>query len=135
VEIEEISMFTEKEIAYLQSQRLARLATIALDGQPDAAPVGYEFDGATFYVGGYSMTNTRKYKNVEAGNRKVALIIDDLQSVEPWKPRAIRIYGTAAIVEREGMLGRGTYLRINPQVSWSWGLEGPARKTIHTTPV
>jgi hypothetical protein len=38
-------MFTEKEIAYLQSQPLARLATVSVDLQPDAVPVGFEFDG------------------------------------------------------------------------------------------
>src|SRR5688572_6050367 len=100
-------MFTEKEIAYLKSQRLARIATVAPDGQPDAAPVGFEFDGTTFYVGGYNVTNTRKYKNVLSGQQKIALVVDDLPSVNPWQARGIRIYGTAALVEREGMLGGG----------------------------
>lgn len=129
-------MFTEKEIAYLKSQRLARIATVAPDGQPDASPVGVEFDGANFYVGGHGVTNTRKYKNIQAGHHKVALVIDDLPSVNPWQARGIRIYGIAALVEREGMLGTGKYIRITPKVSWSWGIEGAARqKTIHTTPV
>jgi len=38
-------MFTEKEIAYLQSQLLARLATVSTTLQPDVAPVGFKFDG------------------------------------------------------------------------------------------
>lgn len=126
-------MFTEKERAYLQSQHLARIATVSPDGQPDASPVGFEFDGAHFYVGGRDMTNTRKYKNVEAGNCKVTLVIDDLQSIDPWRPRALRVYGLAALVEREGMLGSGMYIRITPQVSWSWGFEGRSvHKTVHT---
>jgi pyridoxamine 5'-phosphate oxidase family protein len=33
--------FTEEEIAYLRTQRLARIATVAADGQPDVMPVGY----------------------------------------------------------------------------------------------
>lgn len=125
-------MFTEKEIAYLKSQRLARIATVAPDGQADVSPVGFEFDGADFYVGGRDVTNTRKYKNVQAGHRKVALVIDDLRSVDPWRPRAVRIYGLAELVEREGMLGPKEYIRITPQVSWSWGVEGPSlHKTVH----
>jgi pyridoxamine 5'-phosphate oxidase family protein len=37
--------FTEEEITYLRTQRLARIATVSADGQPDVAPVGYQFDG------------------------------------------------------------------------------------------
>ncbi|WP_206185001.1 hypothetical protein [Thermoactinospora rubra] len=38
--------FTGEEIAYLRSQLLARLATLAPDGwQPDVVPVACEFDG------------------------------------------------------------------------------------------
>jgi pyridoxamine 5'-phosphate oxidase family protein len=120
-------MFTEKELAYIQSQRLARLATVSSDSQPDASPVGYRFDGQYFYISGRRNTATRKYKNVEAGNTQVALVIDDLESVDPWKPRGIRVFGTADIVEREGRHGPTMDLRITPTVSWSWRIEeGPA---------
>lgn len=37
--------FNDEEIGCLRSQRLARIATVAPDGQPDVVPVGYEFDG------------------------------------------------------------------------------------------
>ena len=132
-------MFTEKESSYIHSQPLARLATISKELQPDASPVGFEFDGKDFYITGRKLTATRKYKNIEAGYKKVALIIDDLESIEPWKPRGIRIFGTAEIVERSGKLGSGDYLHIIPKVSWSWNIEGPAmvdgkflpNKTIH----
>jgi pyridoxamine 5'-phosphate oxidase family protein len=40
--------FSDEEVAYLRSQRLARLATVAPDGQPDVVPVGFEFDGRSF---------------------------------------------------------------------------------------
>jgi pyridoxamine 5'-phosphate oxidase family protein len=119
-------MFSEREITYLKSQPLARLATVADDGQPDVAPVGFEFDGHDFYIGGKIPTVTRKYKNIKNGNTKVALVIDDLETVDPWNPRGIRIYGTAEIVERRGMFGKGVYLHVTPTVSWSWSLEEPA---------
>jgi pyridoxamine 5'-phosphate oxidase family protein len=134
-------MFTEKEVAYLNSQPLARLATVAPDGQPDVAPVGFEFDGQHIFIGGHNPTHTRKYRNLRAGNHKVALAVDDLESIQPWKPRGIRIYGTAELVEREGRFGPGTYMRITPTTSWSWGIGEPnfqggkfvPHKTIHAS--
>jgi Pyridoxamine 5'-phosphate oxidase len=55
---------TEEEITYLRAQRLARIATVHPDGQPDVVPVRYQFDGQ---------------------------YIDDLVSVDPWTPRYLRI--------------------------------------------
>jgi pyridoxamine 5'-phosphate oxidase family protein len=67
--------FTDEEIAYLQSQPLARLASIGADDQPDVVPVGYEFDGRVFRIGGVggSVLGTRKFRNIRAGRHKVAL--------------------------------------------------------------
>jgi pyridoxamine 5'-phosphate oxidase family protein len=126
--------FTEEEIAYLRTQRLARIATVAADGQPDVMPVGYQFDGKYFYVGGMNPVKTRKFRNVRSGNTKVALVIDDLVSVNPWTVRGLRIYGNAELlVRQEGLFGPGQYLRITPTVSWSWNLEG--RPTTHNQKV
>jgi pyridoxamine 5'-phosphate oxidase family protein len=119
-------MFSEAEIAYLKSQYLARLATVSGKGQPTADAVGFEFDGARFYIGGIALPSSRKYKNVAAGNHKVSLIIDDLLSVEPWMPRQIKVHGRAEIVERAGQFGPGEYLAITPTVSWSFGVEAGA---------
>ena len=120
-------MFSQPEIGYLKTQRLARLATVSSKGQPDVVPVGFAFDGRYFWVGSHSQEifhRTRKYFNVKNGNRLVALTIDDLESVDPWKPRGIKVYGTAEIVEHKGMFGPGRYLRITPKISWAWGIEG-----------
>jgi len=118
-------MFSQQEQAYLQTQLLARLATIEPDGQPDVDVVGFEFDGARFYIGGHQLETTRKYKNIVAGKRKVSLIIDDLKTREPWAPRAIKIHGIAEVVEHEGRMGPGSYIAITPTVSWTWGIEEP----------
>jgi len=118
-------MFSQQEQAYLQTQLLARLATIEPDGQPDVDVVGFEFDGARFYIGGHQLETTRKYKNIVAGKHKVSLIIDDLKTREPWAPRAIKIHGVAEVVEHEGRMGPGSYIAITPTVSWSWGIEEP----------
>jgi pyridoxamine 5'-phosphate oxidase family protein len=118
------SPFSQPEISFLKSQMLARIATVSKTGEVDVAPVGFEFDGRYFYVGGYDLENTRKFKNVKNGNNKTALTIDELVSVNPWRPRGIRMHGEADIVEREGRLGNAKYIRISPKISWSWGIEG-----------
>lgn len=134
--------FTEEEIAYLRSQPLGRLATVAPGGQPDVAPVGFEFDGTYFYIGGLDPAKTRKFRNVAAGNDQVALLIDDLASTDPWSPRFLRVYGTAELVVRDGRFGPGPYMRVTPAISWSSNLGGSSfghdaggrsgpRRTVH----
>jgi len=127
-------LFSEKEIEYLKSQRIARIATAVGSSersvQPDVVPVGYDFDGQYFYVGGINILKSRKYKNV-LKNNKVALVIDDLKTIDPWDPRGIRIYGTAAIVTRQSGYMEQTahpqadYIRIKPEKKWSWGIHEP----------
>lgn len=133
--------FSAAELDYLRSQPLGRLATVASDGQPDAVPVGFEYDGTYLYVGGIDPVRTRKYRNVQDGNTKVAFVIDDLVSVRPWIPRYLRVYGEADLVEREGQFGSAPYLRITPTMSWSFNLEGrpfthdekvTTTRTVHT---
>ncbi len=117
-------MFSEGEAEFVRAQPLLRLATVAADGQPDADAVGFEWDGRQFVIGGHQLMRSRKFKNVAGGNRKVSLILDDLASVQPWRPRGIKIHGIATPVERAGRFGPGHYLIIQPLVSWSWGIEG-----------
>jgi pyridoxamine 5'-phosphate oxidase family protein len=128
--------FTAEEVAYIQSQRLVRVATVAADGQPDVVPVGFEFDGTHFYIGGFDPANTRRTRNVQAGNDKIAFVIDDLVSTEPWIPRFLRVYGTAELVDRDSQL----ILKITPVISWSANLDGRPlaevrgtgpRRTVH----
>jgi pyridoxamine 5'-phosphate oxidase family protein len=116
-------MFSEKESAYLKSQRLGRIATASREGlQPDVAPVGFDFDGTYFYVSGFDLKKTLKYKNVLV-NPKVAFVVDDIVSVQPWKVRGIKVHGDADLAARDGYAGQGTYIRIEPKRKWSWGVE------------
>jgi pyridoxamine 5'-phosphate oxidase family protein len=119
-------MLSALEIQYLKTQRLARIATASLQGEPEVSPVAFEFDGKYFYIGSHDQSiffKTRRYKNIKNGNTRVCLVIDDLESIDPWKPRAIKIHGTAEVVEHEGIFGKGSYLRITPRVTVSWGIE------------
>lgn len=53
-------LFSPKEVEYLKSQHLARIGTASKNGVPDVAPVGFDFDGKHFYVGGMHLTETHK---------------------------------------------------------------------------
>lgn len=111
-------MFTPEEIAYIQSQPLGRIATVSPTGQADVAPVGFRFDGKKFYIGGFDVSKTFKYKNVKSGNPKIALVIDDLASTNPRTPRGVKVHGTAEIAESHGR----PLLIVTPARSWSWGI-------------
>ena len=134
--------FTEEEVAYLRSQPIARLATLGSDQQPDVVPVAFEFDGRFFWVGGsgHTVLDTRKFRNLRAGNQRVALVVDDVVSFDPFIVRAIRVYGNAEQpFERIGMVGPGIFMRITPTISWSWNMSGEPvgstwyepRRTMH----
>ena len=119
-------MLSALEIQYLKTQRLARIATASSQGEPEVSPVAFEYDGKYFYVGSHDQSiffRTRRYKNIKNGNTRVCVVIDDLESIDPWKPRAIKVHGTAEVVEHEGIFGKGSYLRITPRVTVSWGIE------------
>lgn len=120
-------MFSDSELEYLKSQRLARITTVDTDGQPTVDAVGFSLDGDQILIGTHSPVLTRKYRNVLDGNTRVALIVDDLLSTQPWRPRGVKIHGVAEVVERTGHFGPGSYLVITPTVSWSWGIEPQAQ--------
>lgn len=120
-------MFSKQESDYIKSQRLARFATVNSKGQPDVVPVGFEFDGKYFWIGSHDQKIFylgMKYKNVNSGNKLVSLTVDDLASVNPWKPRSVKVYGVAEIMDHEGIFGRGKYIRVTPRISWSMGIPG-----------
>ena len=108
--------FTDREVEFLKGQRLGRLATVSLDGQPHVVPVAYEFDGKFIYFGGYNLAKSLKFRNIKK-NPKVAFVVDDLVSVKPWNPRGIEIKGVAETVQRDGVLN----IKITPITKASWG--------------
>ncbi len=124
-----MSVFTPAEIAYLQSQRLARIATAGPDGQPHVVPVGFRYnpDQDTIDVGGHNLSEGKKFRDVQR-NPHVAIVIDDLASVDPWTVRGIEIRGDAMILTSGGKaLGPGfgdAMFRITPKRIISWGIEG-----------
>lgn len=89
----DMSVFTEKEIDYLRSQRLGRLATIGPHGDPHVVPVGFRYNEErdTIDIGGHSFATRRKYRDMQRDPR-VAFVVDDV--LPPWRPRMIEIRGT-----------------------------------------
>jgi pyridoxamine 5'-phosphate oxidase family protein len=110
--------FTDAEKAYLGEQRLARVATVSPAGSVDVSPVGLHFDGQRFVVVGMNLPGTFRWKNVQS-NPSVSLVVDDLASVEPWRPRGIKIHGRGEI----GKTDHGhDAIFVIPERKWSWGL-------------
>ncbi|TDC73246.1 PPOX class F420-dependent oxidoreductase [Streptomyces hainanensis] len=121
-----MTYFTETQRAYLASQRLARLATVDPDGQPQNNPVGFFLqDDDTILVGGLRMGATKKWRNLRT-NPRLALVVDDVVSVTPWRVRFLEIRGTAELLVGPHALGSHfspEVIRIHPHKIHSWGLD------------
>ncbi|MBV9328394.1 MAG: PPOX class F420-dependent oxidoreductase [Chloroflexi bacterium] len=123
-----MSVFTPAEITYLQSQRLARIATSS-NGQPHVVPVSFRYNAEadTIDVGGHGFTQRKKFRDVQR-NPKFALVVDDLASVDPWRARMIEVRGEAEVVSTAGdSIGPGfdpEMFRIRPRRINSIGIDG-----------
>ncbi len=124
-----MSVFTPAEIAYLQSQRIGRIATVGPNGQPHVVPVGFHYNPEydSLDIGGRAGFTKRKHYRDLVRNPKVAYVVDDLPSVNPWTIRGIEIRGQAAVLASGGeslVPGFGPdMVRIRPKRIVSWGIE------------
>jgi pyridoxamine 5'-phosphate oxidase family protein len=79
-------------------------------------------------VGGFDLSSTKKVKDI-LQNPKVAFVVDDLESIKPWRPRGVTIRGTAMVYEVESTGKNGpfgsTRIRVIPDRVISWGIEAP----------
>jgi pyridoxamine 5'-phosphate oxidase family protein len=123
-----MSVFSEAELRYLTGgHQLGRLATVGADGTPHVVPVGWIYNAAsgTIDIGGHELEQTKKFRDVER-NGRAAIVIDDLESVDPWRPRAIEIRGRAEAISLPTPL-----IRIHPERIISWGLgQGRSARTV-----
>jgi pyridoxamine 5'-phosphate oxidase family protein len=128
-----MSTFTDGERKYLEGQHLARLATADVSGAPHVVPVGFQLsdDGGAIDVGGHDVTSSKKWRDLRA-NPRVAVVVDDLETIDPWTPRGIEVRGMAELhdaggEEKFGPQVRGqAWIRIVPKRVTSWGIEGHA---------
>ena len=112
--------FTAFEIDYLNQADLGRLATIQPDGTPQNSPVGFTYNAelGTIDIAGYEMAKSRKYRNVATNNR-VAFVVDDITSRDPWRVRCLEIRGTAVQAESGG----APIIRVIPRRVISFGID------------
>jgi len=120
-----MSKFTPEEIAYLQSQRLGRLATVSEKGEPHVVPVGFRYNPEqdSIDIGGHNIVPTKKYRDAVRYGR-VAFVVDDV--LPPWKPRMIEVRGTVEGLPEGGKAIVEAFspeiLRITPTRIISFGL-------------
>ena len=113
------SGFSDDELAYLRGERrLGRLATVGQDGTPHVVPVGFSYNPErdSIDIGGRDLTHSKKYRDVKRAQR-AAIVVDDLESTTPWRPRAVEVRGRAETIE-----DRSPLIRIYPDRVISWGL-------------
>jgi pyridoxamine 5'-phosphate oxidase family protein len=111
----------------MDRRQLGRIATVGADGTPHVVPVGWIYNAArdTIDVGGYELERTKKFRDV-ARTGRAAIVIDDLASTDPWRPRGIEIRGRG-----EAIALPTPQIRIHPERIISWGLEpGRSARTV-----
>jgi pyridoxamine 5'-phosphate oxidase family protein len=121
-----MSVFTDQERDYLAGQRLGRIATAGLDGQPHVVPTSFRYNAEqdAIDVGGLRMSQTKKLRDVQRTGR-ASIVIDDV--LPPWQPRMIEIRGTAAVLPEGGKAVNerfeDTIVRIKPTRIISFGID------------
>ena len=120
-----MSKFTDEEVAYLQGQRLGRLATVDAKGDLHVVPVGFRYDPThdTIDIGGHDLAASRKYRDA-LGHGRVAFVVDDF--LPPWKPRFVEVRGRARAESTGGTAIVPSFapemLRITPSYIVSFGV-------------
>ncbi|HET6500172.1 MAG TPA: PPOX class F420-dependent oxidoreductase [Amycolatopsis sp.] len=115
-------VFTDAELEYLAGQRLGRLATAQPNGTLQVNPVGFHYNEqtGTIDIGGFNMAASRKFRNI-ADNGRVAFVVDDIASIQPWRVRCVEIRGYAEAIEAAAD-GTAPIIRIHPRRVISFGL-------------
>jgi pyridoxamine 5'-phosphate oxidase family protein len=129
-----MSVFTQSELEYLgerRPERLGRIATVGMDGTPHVVPVGWRLDPKldAIEVRGINLARTKKFRDVRRSGR-ASIVIDDLLSTDPWRPRGIEVRGRADAIE-----GDRPRIRIHPERIVSWGLENESLTQRHSRSV
>lgn len=123
-----MSVFREDEIRYLAGGRqLGRIATVGADGTPHVVPVAFIYNAVrdTIDVGGHDLEGSKKFRDV-ARTGRAAIVIDDLHTTDPWRPRGIEIRGRGEAIALPTPL-----IRVHPERIVSWGLElGDSARTV-----
>ena len=130
-----MSVFTDAEIEFLNSERLGRLATVGADGMPHVVPVAVFYDpdaealviGANAQFGDSVMVKSKKFR--DAQRRPKAAVVIDAPSPRVLEVRGhaeARLDGGEDIGKRLGAPFRfaQAWLRIRPSRIVSLGING-----------
>ncbi len=133
-----MTAFTASELDYLIAQRLGRLATVQPDGTLQVSPVGFQYNPATTTIDivGFHMAARRKFRNI-ADNGRVAFVVDDIASVEPWRVRCLEIRGRGEAIDVATDSSTnldGAIIRIHPTRIISFGIDEPDQEPHLLTP-
>ena len=121
-----MSVFSDNEIEYLQSQRIGRLATVNVAGEPHVVPLRFHYNPELDMIelGGGGMGKSKKFRDA-VSNGKVAVVVDDMGG--PWKIRGIEVRGQAEIVREGGgdvfQGGDPEFIRLVATRVVSWGID------------
>lgn len=136
-----MSTFTDAEIEYLNrgplQGLLGRLATVGPDGAPHVMPLGvvYDPEHEALVIGGGEGTNMAASKKFRDARRHpaVAVVVDDVASIDPWTPRGIEVRGHAETFTEGGeqvgerldpvMPWDPAWIRIRPRRILAWGID------------
>jgi pyridoxamine 5'-phosphate oxidase family protein len=122
-----MSVFTDAEIEFLNSERLGRLATVGADGMPHVVPVAVFYDpdaealviGANAQFGESVMVKSKKFR--DAQRRPKAAVVIDAPS-----PRILEVRGHAE-ARLDGGEETGTRLGAPFRFAQAWLLIRPSR--------
>jgi pyridoxamine 5'-phosphate oxidase family protein len=124
-----MSAFTEKEIEYLNGQRLGRLATVDAEGRPHVVPVAFRYNEEldAVDIGGHNFAGSKKFRDVGRTGR-AAFVVDDV--LPPWRVRGVEVRGRAEVRSEGGKEimenFAGEMIRIHPHRIVSWGVDSDA---------
>lgn len=96
------SNLLKHEIAFIQSQRVARLATSDADGHPHVVPVCFAFDGSRFYIAlnekpkQVEQRQLRRVRNIEA--RHEAMLLFDQYDDDWARLGYVQVFGHAGLL-------------------------------------
>jgi pyridoxamine 5'-phosphate oxidase family protein len=122
--------FKSHELDFLRQAELGRLATIQPNGTPQNSPVGFSYNESlgTIDIAGYRMSKSQKFRNI-ARNDKVAFVVDDITSRDPWRVRCLEIRGIAEQAEIPPSHGAAgdeldtAIIRVTPRRIISFGID------------
>jgi len=130
-----MSVFTPAEIAFITHQPIGRIATVGPTGKPHVVPVGFRYNPEqdSIDIGGMAGLTQRKHYRDLVRNQKVAFVIDDIPSLNPWTTRGIEIRGEAEILTSGGQTIQPFFgpdmIRIHPRRLLTWGVENEKAPT------